>query len=263
MESDTRKTEAQLPISDWQVGTLRLTTFLTDSLRSLETTWWSDILDVQAENMNQQTREGLRQEGGSFKRGELLLAVKLDRVDWHYIAKVDNVMNEEGFPTISDFPSSLEDFLPLMRQWLKLENCPSIGRMAFGAVLLSPVESLHNGYVKLLTHLPKFDLDPDSTQDFLYQVNRWRKSELGIPHLQVNRLSKWSVPDLVNIRFRTSKSSPKPTNLGDSHHFACRLDLDINTTQEFPDTLPQERLYDILDELVNFGKEIAEKGDVP
>jgi len=263
MELDTSITEPRILISNWQVGTLRLTAFPNDIMANLETTWRSDIPGIEVEVRNQQTREGLRQESGSFKRGQLLLTTRQDRIDWHYIPKSDAIVSDDGFPTISDFPGSLADFLPLMSEWLKLESCPPIKRLAFGAVLFYPVESLRDGYSRLLAHLAKFDPDLENTRDFLYQVNRWRESELSIPNLQVNRLSKWSVPDMVNIHIRTSKSSPKSANLRNSHHFACRLDLDINTAQEFPDILPREQLHEILDEFVNFGKEIAEKGDIP
>jgi hypothetical protein len=41
------------------------------------------------------------------------------------------------------------------------------------------------------------------------------------------------------------------------------LQLDINTSQHFQEEISQAQLTEISQELVNLGKEIAGKGDVP
>jgi hypothetical protein len=43
---------------------------------------------------------------------------------------------------------------------------------------------------------------------------------------------------------------------------ACRLELDINTAPDFGGVLPADRLEALLKEMVAFGREIAEKGDL-
>jgi len=40
------------------------------------------------------------------------------------------------------------------------------------------------------------------------------------------------------------------------------MELDINTQEDFKEELPKDKLHAILSEIVNFGKEIAENGDV-
>jgi hypothetical protein len=44
--------------------------------------------------------------------------------------------------------------------------------------------------------------------------------------------------------------------------YACRLELDINTAQEFKAGLLKSRLIHHLDELTEFASEIANKGDI-
>jgi len=43
----------------------------------------------------------------------------------------------------------------------------------------------------------------------------------------------------------------------------CRLEFDINTAAEFPGELVGDQLRETLNELVQFGVEIIEKGDIP
>jgi hypothetical protein len=46
-------------------------------------------------------------------------------------------------------------------------------------------------------------------------------------------------------------------------HYACRLELDINTVPEFQGQFERERLAPIFQELVDFAVEISNHGDVP
>ena len=104
-------------------------------------------------------------------------------------------------------------------------------------------------------------MNPDTSFDFLYQMNRPRES-LVIPGVKVNRLSKWSVGMILrqtvelNVFDHGTTVYPQP----DLHH--CLLELDINTVPG-PATLPQDRLIGLLEELVALGKEIVSNGDQP
>lgn len=126
-----------------------------------------------------------------------------------------------------------------------------------------PEKSLKDSYNRLSYYLP-FDLDEDSS-DFLYQINRPRKiSSVESFECSVNRLSKWSASKWSVSLFAGSGSDPsqltqyitKPTQ------FAVRLELDINTAADFVGELDSEKLPHIFRELVELGKEIANKGDI-
>jgi hypothetical protein len=46
-------------------------------------------------------------------------------------------------------------------------------------------------------------------------------------------------------------------------HFACCLELDINTAQDFREELTCEQLAQVFQELVELGQEIVGEGDIP
>jgi hypothetical protein len=161
-------------------------------------------------------------------------------------------------PVLGPFIETLEVFLGLTNRWFELETCPPLVRLAFGAVLLQPVENQTQGYEILSTYLP-FQVDLEETSDFLYQINRRRESATGIADVKINRLAKWSVQ-------KTSQGFVPIIPLGQpqqlAEFLACRLELDINTIAEFEGEFSREQLPRLFDELVALGKEIAEQGDI-
>ena len=48
-----------------------------------------------------------------------------------------------------------------------------------------------------------------------------------------------------------------------SDTFSCRLELDINTSADYKNDLPVDKLTDVFLELVDLAKEIALEGDIP
>jgi hypothetical protein len=205
--------------------------------------------------------KGLSQiERGAFHQGKLELSSSAARVDWTYTAQVsgENELDfSAGIPTLGNFEASLVDFKALADRWLK-EMCPPIVRIAFGAVLLQPVESHEHGYESLKSYLPGLGIDPKGSCDFFYQINRPRTSKSGISDLRINRLSKWAVMGIQAHLFTAGKSVT--TDMGS---LATRLELDISTHQSFGGELPADKILFLFDELVSLGGEIASLGDVP
>jgi len=199
-------------------------------------------------------------EQGDFKQGRLVLNVTAPRIDWTYTVKIQEKEPPDfshGVPSMGPFDECLSDFLVVMNTWL-MEMSPTIGRLAFGAVLSQAVQSHVAGYKLLQSYLPAVKVDPDNSFDFNYQINRPRNSQLGINDLRVNRLCKWNVITAQAHLFTSGKSVVKDIDI-----YSARLELDINTHQSYSDELPHEALVRLLSELVDLGKEIAEKGDVP
>ena len=134
--------------------------------------------------------------------------------------------------------------------------------MAFGVVLLSPMDSRVLGYRQLAAYLPAVNIDPDHSTDFFYQINRARDSATGITNLRINRLSKWSVAQIS-----TAGLVLEPTRIlyhdVPQGYLACRLELDINTAAERREPLPRETVSNVWQELLNLGREIVIDGDQP
>ncbi len=249
---------SQLPTTEWQSETLRLTAFPVGGSPELTPdAWWSGVVGDTPEKQTIEPKKGMLLEEGSHQDGKLTLKVDPIRIDWLF-GSLDARMSELELPSVGRFSETCDMFVELMGHWFSMETCPSLRRLAFGAVLLNPVESREEGYRRLDPHLPKVSLDPEGTSDFAYQINRPRESGDGT--IMINRLSKWSV---AALRFATIEVSTLPLHGPVVEHFACRLQLDINTPPDLEVELSCEILPSLFLELVNLGKEIAEKGDLP
>lgn len=237
---------------------LRLTAFLHPEERPIEPTWWADVTNVQPEQRTSKPARGEFQDSGLLGTANLSLSVLPGRVDWllfpgPFEPTVDlvAVINSVGL-----FPDQFGDFIALMGRWLR--NAPRILRLAFGAVVLDPVDSKEAGYRKLADYLPGVQINSAGSEDFLYQINRPRTSRT-IPALRVNRLSKWSVAYFQ--RFRLGMLLPS-AQLGDRTH-ACRIELDMSTPVEHLQALPGDRLGDLFRELADLAAEVVSSGDIP
>jgi hypothetical protein len=245
--------------ADWRAETLRLTTFHAPALLEKTSGWWARVTGVDPETVVNKPKGGERAEVGVYEEWPLALQVQQRpeaRVDW--IAS--------GFPLgDGDLDSPplmprLVSFTEVVKRWLG-STCPEIKRMAFGAALNLPVADRVEGYRALSNYL-NFDLDPESSSDFLYQINRRRNSGV-VAGVAVNRLMKWSVGvrHLKTLTIPLDGQLPQEETPRSAHH--CRLELDINTTPEVTAPLPQERAAALVDEMVEWSLEIIRQGDVP
>lgn len=246
----------RLPLDAWQAQTLRVTAFPSPDVQIDETTWWVDLVGDTPETRVSLPKKGQAQEEGSFQEGRLALRIRPNRIDWLFTPPEQEF---EGFAVIGSFIESLGSFSRVILQWFSLETCPSVRRLAFGAILLLPVEDRLAGHRQISAYLPSVRLDPEGSSDFSYRINRPRDSGSGITDLRINRLSKWSVATQRELSISPSGAEYFPRQ--DS--FACQLELDINTTPDFQGELAQEQLPDVFRELVDLGKEIAEQGEIP
>jgi hypothetical protein len=252
------------PLSAWQVEALRLTGFPSPAARVQPESWWRDVTNESPEIRTSQLKTGGLKDEGTYGRGKLTLAVAPTRIDWILTTVADEKPEAPGFRHLGQFIQTLESFQCLMERWLEFTAFPLMQRLAFGAVLLQPVESLQEGYRQLGMYLPFVKLDPEPSSDFLYRINRSRNSSIGIDGLQINRLSTWSVASTALVEFSAAalargaiRSIPGLTL------FACRLEVDINTAAEFPGEFSAEQSRRIFHELIDLGREIAQEGDAP
>ena len=248
--------------AQWQAESYRLSAFLSPSAQLSEQDLWERLTGELPERKSVEPKKGIQQEEGKFKdtklEGQLILTAQPTRIDWQLVPRAD--LSELGAPTIGIFSESVEVFLTLMLRWLEL--APSVQRLAFGAVLTQPTNSLKDGLHDLSRYLPTIDLDENSS-DFFYQINRPRKFPLSnFEDFSINRLSKWTVYEWEFGLF----IGPDPTQFTQysttSKQFTIRLELDINTSASFASDLNPDELPGLLQKLVEYGKEIALEGDI-
>ena len=248
-------------MSEWELNAIRATTFVgPDFDVQPGISWWNQVVGNDSEESRNRHSTGELQESGVFEGKRLALDIKPGRVDWN-LSAMAGPPNElpEILPTIGPLDDVLPPFLRLTEKWLDL--CPTVTRMAFGAVLIKPVPDRETGYSEIDTLLPDVKIDSENSFDFLYQINRPRTSS-GISGLKLNRLTKWGVLATSLLQVAAGAGGAR---VQDTQHprFFCRLELDMNTALEFSGDFSKHNTRSVFRELVDLGREIAEKGDIP
>ena len=253
--------QADMPtLSEWRAQTLRLTVFPTPGTAAGNRQEdWEKLLGRSPDEIQVKPPVSRTLVRGSWVEeptlhGEMFLEANPLRIDWRLEARPKLDLPESDFPTIGEAAPSIQAFRDLMLRWL--ENSPQIWRIAFGAVLVLPVDSREHGYRTLLSYLP-VHIDVTNSSDFLLQINRRRRS--SVMEIDLNRLSKWSVASIETHAIQVTPEGAQQTRVG-SAGTAAMLELDINTAPEFREPLPPDRLPDLFVELIDLGTEIAKKG---
>ena len=256
----THNRDATQEIAQWEVESLRLTTFHTPGIVSTDSTdWWESVLGDKPERVTTWPKENRTQQSGTFDGGQLALIFRIDRVDWILRGMMGAPgVPVEGPPNLGTLRDALESLLTVAQRWLDV--CPDLTRLAFGAALVETVEDLNLAYQKMSTMLPYVNVGEADSPDFLYQINRPRISKSPTT-IKINRLSKWSVIQGGDISIVIGQGAA-PT-LASEPHFACRLDLDINTSPESSTVIPKGHTWALFSEMVDLGIEIADNGDIP
>lgn len=254
MKNNTLK----INLNEWYVDLLRFTGFPTPDFQIQEPSWWQYIVGEPSETKVFHPRKRQFQDKGIFKEGELILEIEPFRIDWIYRvtqSEFDQIKNSLGL--LSEASKSFNESI---QKWFDVDNFPTLQRLAFGALLIQPVKNRKSGYNRISKYLiNSVKLDPESSSDFLYQINRPRDSKLNFPELKINRLTKWSVQTHKHFGVAVGKESK--TVYESEESFACRLELDINTMPNIKNRFNSDDSKNIFNELVNLGIEIAEKGD--
>ena len=247
----------------WQVELLRATAFYSpDNLPSDVTRVWLSAQTRQPDEVSSRPNEGIQLAQGSFGGSDkqLQCAIRRDRVDWIFQpAPPPPNRAPEGLLSIGTLAGALTPFRELTARWL--EASPESTRLAFGAVLLFEVSSPSHANEMLNGLLPSVNLDSEGVFDFLYRVNR-RKSLESHDGTLVNRLSTWSAVQGNAVRV-VVPGGGQPQLIQQPDHFACRLELDMNTIAVPSVALSRKEATTVFDELVSLGVDIAEQGDKP
>ena len=247
------------PIS-WLVQGLRLTTFLPHPLTLEVPSLWSEVVGEGPDNEQHNRRTGEFLQIGTLEGWALRLRVLPGRVDWNL-----NVANEESAEAPAwggSMAASFELMTNLGNSWLQLTH--HAHRIAFGAILVRPVEDRVAGYRLISSRLHGVAIEGDNISDFLYQINRPRASTVNDGRIN-NRLSKWSVAHqssgIVAINLQPGQSQTSTTVNFDEGTYAGRLELDISTAPT-PNQDELQQVRQVFAELMQLAKEISEEGDL-
>ncbi len=251
---------ANFGLNEWQVESLRLSAFLVNTIDPEQKHFWESLVGNMPDELRSQPQQQLVTEEGPFLNGRLRVEVRRNRFDWRLVHDLNNPSHE--LPVLGPYDTLGSSFRDLMLNWLA--DCPPIYRIAYGGVLLLPAEGQSDAYGKLDDLLQAVNIDLENTQDLTYRINRRRNSRCKIEGLKINRLSTWSVVQIIDTLVEMSAGGHHPPKVIQSPNSKniCRLELDINTAPEFVQELDKNLLPEIFNELVDTGSEIAIKGDV-
>ena len=245
-----------MSLDDWQTESLRLSAFVAEPLDSASASLWEPLVGAEPEAVHRMPRDRKTKEEGPFLDGFLSVEASDIRIDWRFGHDPKNPITE--LPVVGSYSGIHSEFRELMKEWFV--HCPTIQRLAYGAVLLVPVNDASKGNQLLNNLLPTVDIDP-GTSDFMYRINR-RRPARSVEGLAINRLSTWSVLSIVGIRLDLPVLEQGVSPVAHTDRSVCRLELDINTAPEFGEEMTHSVASEVFLELVDLGNEIASKGDV-
>jgi hypothetical protein len=249
---------AKRPLEDWVAQTLRVTLFPVEADWNIDASheWWQTLFGDQPDCRSLSPKFKNLDAEGTYAGGSTRLSAQLPRVDWFFITP-QSVPAEESRWGIGPFVRCIDEFVGPMIKWLEI--APLAARLALGVVAILPVADLRAGYHQLTPYLPCVKLNPDDSQNFFYQINRRRQSNV-LPELTVNRLANWSVAAFMNGQFILSPGSASVITAG--QEFGCVLQLDINSDPEPTTSLKRDALPRLFHEFVELAHEIVAEGDI-
>ena len=83
--------------------------------------------------------------------------------------------------------------------------------------------------------------------------------------LRINRLSTWGVvvqPTLMSLTVANPQIPRQVASVSPSARPVCRLELDINTAQDYQGEILAENMPKVFGEFIELANQIAEQGDV-
>jgi hypothetical protein len=244
--------------TEWLAQSLRFTGFLLPNVAPSPIPSWEQIVGAVPESSVSRSGIGLQQEEGPFGPGRLGLVRLPGRIDWLLNAAAQP--DVETIQSLGNLEEALGTLRPILLKWF--ETSPEVSRVALGAILLQPVESVPEGYRRLAKYLEHtIHLDPEGSSDFGYSINRPRASKTASMEMMLNRLSKWSVSANQTVQINVGEKTAPATMV--QLQYSCRLELDLSTPATFQHELPKTQLIDIFDEFVVLAQEIARFGDIP
>jgi len=217
---------------------------------------WEQVVGAMPEMDQNQPRQRMRIQSGSWRGGALQLTVSSDRFVW----LAGPSTTPEGFPDFENWltESVVPDFSGIVRPWLTSVRF-GVNRIGIGLHSLLFAQDRASAYRLLEELIPSVKIQPEATRDFLYQINRPKSSR--VLHIPLNRLMKWSALYLGLTQFAITPGQhvqPSPV-LGRQY---VSLDNDVNTPAEHLEALDEAQVGAIYDELVELAWENLEAGEI-
>lgn len=226
---------------------------------SVENTLWESVVEAKPSVERVDYQKGTKEQSRALNDDHLVMVSQPGRIDWVINAVEPKPSEPYQIPSLG--PMSVDTLKPLMglaKKWMGV--CPAVGRLGFGASLGKLAPGAEDGLATIQRCLPSMKLGRQSISDFHYRVNRPVNSA-SEARIMINRIGEWSAWQF-STGHSTTGNAPSGQTAEVPKPYFCRLDLDINTAA-FEGEIPEDVAYAVFQELVEHGREIATKGDIP
>lgn len=244
--------------SGWDVENVRLTIFHPE--REPEEGLWETFGGLKPESIESKPRGRVLKEQGSISGQRLVLISGSERHDWRW-QPLPSEPTREPLPGPEVLPGD-GPAIDVLQSALSasLSRHRRVIRLALGIDLVQQATGLESGFALLSSFLPRLELEVHGDRDFMYRINRRRRS-LSARHVVINRLASWLLEEIVGSLVRLPPSGP-PQITTDSPMLLIKLSLDINTVPG-QSAVSAGKMPGILSECMAFAQEIAVEGDIP
>lgn len=242
-------------MTPWKVQSLRVTVFLHSEVASIPSVLeWEHLTGAKPENVMNRGQQQVQE--GPLRPGRLLLQKQMGRLDVIY----------GGFPRPDEAEDPVATLGNLEEAWnglraitpALLKSLGPVVRLALGTELVQPAETTQAAYRILVDHIRSQSFELQGGQEFVYQINRPRKSEVS-PPLLLNRLTRWNASSWQPVAFELGAG---PRVLTGPPKVGAVITTDINTDSDRTTPLQPDKLSVLLEELLNLTAEIRDKGDI-
>lgn len=244
--------------SKWNVNTLRFTLFPSQPY-SINEESWKKIFGNPPDSYSHNIKNNKRHYEGEFGNGVMNLDLTPMRVDFNYVPKSSVPPSEMFDLSLGPVEEVAQEFIFSMNKFLEIKDCPFAQRIAFAPSYFMPTETRMSGYKLLDKYLPKVEIDPENSSDFLYQINRARESKV-VNHLLINRLTKWRVVQYQSIIPQNMKGVH--LELSTNKEYSLSLEMDINSQANYKQEFDLETQRKLFNEFIELSREILSSGDV-
>ena len=237
----------------WQVQWL---TLFTSGLWPGSETIWHDLTGREPDIDENRARDGIRRQSGRESDGQLETVVTPARTDVVISTAVQDALQAAYFGSAKD---KIPGFVSLVSSWLsRMVQTGKITRVAFGAVLLLPVDNREVGYRELDRLLPSVTVDPINTKELFYRINR---PKIYKGNIEFNRITTWA--SLEVRKFISSGALLGQPSTPISEEAFVRLEVDHSTPAERTELLALGEIVPMFEALVEMAVENAARGERP
>jgi hypothetical protein len=237
--------------------TLRVTAFAMPGT-TLTPRRWSDVFGAEPDQVLRQPAMP-SVEGGLREEARWSIHHQPDRIDIVVSPEMPAAVPSDLL-NIGDFEARTGPLLDAAEN--TFDPKATVQRLAFGAILFMPVETIREGFRAIQTIVPQLQRVPENATDLLFQLNVPIVIDEPVAQLLVNRLVKWQVAGIQLLgmvtgpgtSFQLTRTGVRPV---------VRLELDINTSPERAVAFPGDKLGALVRQLGDIAKKLAKSGGFP